>query len=437
MVPQAVQVAEGVFQFQVPMPPNPDRPDRRERYTLVYALETPQGWVMIDTGTNSDLGFEALQQQVAETGVAPRDFSLIVITHGHADHLGLADRTRALTGAPVALHRLDATNPYVLAFDPGVPMPTIDVELAGGEELLPGSGLWTIWTPGHTPGHLCIHDRQRRLLFSGDHLLPRTTPNVSLYPGVEGNPLKQFMEGHLALTSLDVRFVHPAHEYSFAGLVKRVEEIISHHERRADEILAMLTDGPRTAWDITAAVAWNAGPWGQLNRQARLAALWETTAHLHYLVEQGRLSRQENGSRVLLEEFRRALGASEEGLPIALVGTGRLGRATLGNRELAAAGYKIVCAFDADPRQVGERIGDLRVEPMERLGPELAAAGIRTAIVSIPPRHIQDVIDRLVVSNVQSIVNYTPTTPRVPSHVTVHAIDALQAMQSTTYTQRL
>lgn len=437
MVPQAVQVTEGVFQFQVPMPPNPERPERPQRYTLVYALQTSEGWMMIDTGTNSDPGFEALQRQVAEAGIPVRDFSLIVITHGHADHLGLADRTRALTGAPVALHRLDATNPYVLAFDPGVPMPTIDVKLEGGEELIPGSGLWTIWTPGHTPGHICVHDRQRRLLFSGDHLLPKTTPNVSLFPGVEGNPLQQFIDGHRALTSLDVRFVHPAHEHSFAGLAGRVDEIISHHERRAGEILGLLRDGPRTAWDITAAVAWNAGPWERLNRQARVAALWETSAHLHYLVERGQLTRRENGPHALLEEFRRALGASEDGLRIALVGTGRLGRATLANRDLAAAGYRIVCAFDADPRQVGERIGNLRVEPMERLGAEISASGIRAAIVSIPPRHIQNVVDRLIASNVQTIVNYTPTRPHVPSHVRVHDIDALQALQSTTYMQRL
>ena len=118
-----------------------------------------------------------------------------------------------------------------------------------------------------------------------------------------------------------------------------------------------------------------------------------------------------------------------------MIGAGRLGGATLSNPELGPAGYKIVNAFDADPRQVGQQLGGLAVEPMEHLEAALSASGISTAIISIPPRFIQGVIDRLVANNVKTIVNYTAITPRVPPHVTLHPIDALQALQSTTYQQ--
>ena len=239
--------AEGVYQFRIPMPVSQIRPSSRERYTLVYAIETSDGWVMVDAGMDSEAGLEALRRQIPEAGLDPRDFSLIVVTHGHTDHFGLAAKARELTGAPIAIHRADATNPYVLTFDPGAGPPEVDVLLEGGEELVPGSGLWTIWTPGHTPGHTCIHDRERRLLFAGDHVLPVTTPNVSRYPTDTGNPLQDFIDAHRALADLDVEMVHPAHEYSFADLRSRVDEIIEHHHERADEILAAAAEGPRSA----------------------------------------------------------------------------------------------------------------------------------------------------------------------------------------------
>ena len=254
-----MQVAEGVFQFKVPMPVSRIRPSGRERFTLVYAIDTPDGWAMVDTGMDSEAGFQALKEQIPEAGLGPGDFKLIVMTHGHQDHFGLAEKARGLTGAPLAIHRADAANPYLMAFDPDAWPPEVDLLLEGGEELIHGSGLWTIWTPGHTPGHLCIHDRERRLLFSGDHVLPVTTPNVSRFPSDRGNPLQDFIDAQLSLAKLDVAMVHPAHEHSFSDLRARVDEILAHHHGRAEEILAAAADGPFSVEEIAARVTWNVG----------------------------------------------------------------------------------------------------------------------------------------------------------------------------------
>ena len=427
-----MHVAEGVFQFKVPIPASPIRPSGRERFTLVYAIETSDGWVMVDTGMGSEEGFQALQEQISNAGISPRDFSLIVITHGHLDHFGLAAKVQDLTGAPLAIHRADATNPYVLTFDPHTPPPAADVLLEGGEELVAHSGLWAIWTPGHTPGHVCVHDRERKLLFSGDHVLPVTTPNVSRYPSDEGNPLRDFIDAHLALAKLDVKMVHPAHEHSFVDLQGRIDEIIAHHDRRAEEILAAVADGPRNDEEIAARIAWNVGTWDEMRPETRTLAVWETTAHLHFLVEDGRLFKEERGPRALTQAFVDALGA-ERKHRIALIGCGRLGRSTLAVPELAESGYEILAAFDADPRQVGQTILGLTVEPVDRLEDVVHAADIATAIVAVPPQYARGVIDRLVAAGINTIVNYAESDVRVPADVRVIHVDAIRAFQSSTY----
>lgn len=329
-----MQVADGVFQFQIPMPRNPAIPDGGLRYTLVYAVKVPQGWVVIDAGLNTDEGFAAFQSALAGAGIAPSDVKLIFITHGHADHSGLANRFKEFTGAPLAIHRLDAdqhahgmgqrdqasTQRWLLRY--GVPeaevgqgflnrpngdtqgrddaawrQPVLNVDmlLEGGEELLPGSDLWAIWTPGHSPGHVCIYDKRRKLLFSGDHILPTITPHVSLFPGEEGNPLATFINGHKELRKLDAVAVHPAHEYSMPNLQKRVDEILHHHQERLKEMLTTLDNGPKTAYQVAEGVKWNVAPWPELNPWTRRAAMMETLSHLQYLVSEGEIVKREDG----------------------------------------------------------------------------------------------------------------------------------------------
>lgn len=331
-----MQIAEGVFQFKVPMPSNPNVPDGGLRYTLVYAVRVAGGWTIIDAGLDTDEGFEAFKASLAEAGIRPRDVRLIAITHGHPDHAGLANRFKEYTGAKLAMHRLDAGGgtSQMAARDPevvrgwmlsyGVPeselgdgfmnrqgrhshdhaspwrpsQPQVDVLLEGGEELVPGSDLWVVWTPGHSPGHICVHDRQRKLLFTGDHILPQITPHVSLFPGDKGNPLGTFITGHRRLRELDVTEGHPAHEYSMPDVRERIDEIIGHHRERMNEILGTLRDGPRTAWEVASMIRWNVAPWPELNPWTRRMALMETVAHLQHMAVEGEIQKQENDSLV-------------------------------------------------------------------------------------------------------------------------------------------
>ena len=166
------------------------------------------------------------------------------------------------------------------------PIPAVpDVLLNGGETIPSGKfNLQVIWTPGHSPGHICLYEPTQKILFSGDHVLPVITPNISLTPGATNNPLGDFINSLLTVKKLDVDLVLPAHENIFRNLPKRVDEIIRHHEVRNAEILKAMNHQEMTAYQIAELVTWMPEQGGikyaDLKPVAQLAAVSETLAHL-------------------------------------------------------------------------------------------------------------------------------------------------------------
>ena len=60
-----------------------------------------------------------------------------------------------------------------------------------------------ILTPGHTPGHMCLYDAEKKVLFCGDHILGTITPNICIELGVE-NPLEDYLNSLKKIDALDV-----------------------------------------------------------------------------------------------------------------------------------------------------------------------------------------------------------------------------------------
>tara|TARA_B100001013_G_scaffold328557_1_gene242362 strand:- start:566 stop:1216 length:651 start_codon:yes stop_codon:yes gene_type:complete len=148
----------------------------------------------------------------------------------------------------------------------------------------------------------------------------------------------------------------------------------------------------------------------------------------------GRFGKQGRGYSVkfLLGELRRILGL-DRAWKVCLVGVGRLGRAILSYPGFGPQGFDIVAAFDADPRQVGQMVGGIMVQPMHRMEEVLDEFGIQIAIVAVPVSQVQEVFSQLVGCGVGAIVNYAPTNPQVPHNVRVRNIDPVLALQSMTF----
>ncbi|QNG20407.1 MBL fold metallo-hydrolase [Rhodococcus triatomae] len=317
VLPPVEQVRPGIWSIPVPMPGNP------LRYVLVYALALPDGLALIDAGWDSEESWAALTAGIRATGHDVREVRYTAITHLHPDHFGLVPRLRAASGTAVAMHRSDAAllrhhdepraheQQAVAAAQlhqlgaPGRVAESGMVELVrfaegdGADILLddgaglhlPGWSLRAAWTPGHTPGHLCFVDDDAGLVFSGDHVLPRISPNISTIPGQLPDPLGKYLRSLDATVDFPEGEVLPSHEYRFRGLAARARDLRAHHEARLDEIRAATAAYPEsTAWEITTQISWSR-PFDEMTENLGRLAVRETQAHLVVLEDRGLVHR--------------------------------------------------------------------------------------------------------------------------------------------------
>jgi len=148
----------------------------------------------------------------------------------------------------------------------------------------------------------------------------------------------------------------------------------------------------------------------------------------------GRFGKQGRGYNVgkLLAELRRILGLNRQ-WRIVLVGVGRLGRAILGYEGFVPQGFRIVEAFDSDPRIISTSINGLTIKNTRDLEPALRSHPVDVGIVAVPAETAQDVIDSLVRCGVRAILNYAPIAAQVPRGVHLKRIEPVLALQSMTY----
>jgi glyoxylase-like metal-dependent hydrolase (beta-lactamase superfamily II) len=162
-----------------------------------------------------------------------------------------------------------------------------DVLVEDGDRVdLPGWDLAAIWTPGHSPGHLCFWEPRHRLMLSGDHVLPRITPNIPFHPQAGSDPLGDYLRSLDRLGAFSAEEVLPAHEHRFVGLGDRLAQLRDHHAARFAEVLAAIGDGEATAWEVATAMRWSR-PWNRIDGFMRRAAVGEALAHLRALEERG------------------------------------------------------------------------------------------------------------------------------------------------------
>jgi glyoxylase-like metal-dependent hydrolase (beta-lactamase superfamily II) len=318
-LPPVEQLRPGLWSVPVPM-------GGPLRYVSVYAFALDGGGLgLIDTGWESDEGWTALTEGLNSIGGGVEDVRGVLVTHLHFDHLGLAERVRQASGAWLAMHPADATvvgspvhrNPAAFAAaeveflvslgadreealaDVGPVdrlaafsrMAVPDRLIEHGELAdLPGWSLRAVHTPGHTPGHLCFAEERTGLFFSGDHVLPRISPNISSTHSGTPDPLREYLDSLAAVGDREPEEVLPAHEWRFRGLGDRVAQLTAHHEQRLAELLAAVRQHPgSTPWQLAAHLTWSR-PWEQYENRMRIFAVTETDAHVRLLASRGLLT---------------------------------------------------------------------------------------------------------------------------------------------------
>jgi glyoxylase-like metal-dependent hydrolase (beta-lactamase superfamily II) len=146
------------------------------------------------------------------------------------------------------------------------------------------------WTPGHTDYHAVLIDERDGVLFSGDHVLPRITSNIGLYPSSRDDPLGDFLDALARMRDLPVKRVLPAHGDPFDDLAGRIDELLAHHAARLDATIAVIGTADHDAYTIARKLF----PVLRSPHEERFA-LAETLAHLRHLERKGRV-REIDGS---------------------------------------------------------------------------------------------------------------------------------------------
>ena len=279
--PRADRILPGVWRLRLPLTPWPAVP-----HVNAYALRAGDGFVLVDTGLDEPEALDDLGKALGQIGGRLEDIGLVVCTHAHADHYGLAGPIADVAGCEVWLHprhqhatraRQDPEHALErrieVARQSGVPEEALetyrsqrsgdrpyiarvvepDRELVEGVEIDSDVGRWHVHeTPGHAPSHVCLHQPDRALLLSGDHLLGR----VSLYFdfGWSDDPAGEFRNSLDVVDALEIRLCLAGHGRPFRDVRSHIGANRREVSERIRRIRAALREQPRTPFELAPVV---------------------------------------------------------------------------------------------------------------------------------------------------------------------------------------
>ncbi|MEM2522813.1 MAG: MBL fold metallo-hydrolase [Candidatus Bathyarchaeia archaeon] len=308
------------FQIVVPLPNNP------LGHLNAYLIKSGGKKLLIDTGLNLPQVFETLRHELSKVGVEPQTLTDVLITHFHIDHVGILPLLKGVSeNLNVWIHEVEKRISQLIvrdftryvdsmkdfmklsdapsSFADNIPRfhlafftPKAYEEIAeaacplnDGQEISVGDyNFQVLWTPGHSPGHICLYEPRLKALISGDHVLPTITPHVSQFMA-NTNPLEDYLKSLEKVEKLDVKIVLPAHEEIFTNLSERVRQLKTHHKQRLKEIISYLKTGKLTPYSLASRVHWNVNykSWDNFPQFQKYLAIGETLSHLTFLEKRG------------------------------------------------------------------------------------------------------------------------------------------------------
>ncbi|MBU8908215.1 MBL fold metallo-hydrolase [Desertibacillus haloalkaliphilus] len=288
------------------------------KYVYCYLFRSGNEAVLLDVGFNYPKAKEAWNDIFHELDLTPTQIKTIYLTHFHPDHSGLAGWMQELTGAPIYMHLIDiAMFKRVWEEDSTQSIKVGNMSLANGvpnqlskdivkhmddlqkhvrplpiltplndsHVVIDGDTWEVIHTPGHSDGHICFYQKDEQLLLVGDHILDKITPNISLWPESDPNPLVHYLSSLEKVRQLDVRIALSAHGDIIEDVSTRIDELIRHHQSRLDGMLGAVQKS--TAYEV----AKETFDYKTLTPHQWRFAMAETLAHLEYLVNDGKLTK--------------------------------------------------------------------------------------------------------------------------------------------------
>jgi glyoxylase-like metal-dependent hydrolase (beta-lactamase superfamily II) len=315
------EILPNLYRIEIPLPRSP------LKALNSYLIKGNNRFLIIDTGLNraecKNVMFSDLE--ILNVDLKKTDF---FITHMHADHLALvavlaSDKSRVYFNrkeAAMFSSEMPWQEAYAFFLTNGFPEHELKKSLEGhpgykyglkqhldfdilheGDPIEIGDYCFRcIETPGHSPGHMCLYEANKKILVCGDHILYDITPNITHWIGMK-NPLKDYLTSLEKVYSLDVDLVLPGHRRIWNDHKIRIRELQAHHQARLGEILSALKDGDKTAYDIAPYVSWDVdyNSWELFPVSQKWFAVGETIAHIEYLEEETKVRRKTRGNKVV------------------------------------------------------------------------------------------------------------------------------------------
>ncbi|MEA2455020.1 MAG: hypothetical protein QOI45_1282 [Thermoleophilaceae bacterium] len=273
---RADRVLPGLWRLRLPLP-WPGVP-----HVNAFAIAAVDGVVLVDTGLHEPGALRQLERALDQAGLGLEHVRLLVCTHAHSDHYGLAAPIMEASGCELWMHpnhahmTKAARDPeraferrFEVARQSGVPADTLAAvkQARGGQgfgiaelvmpdrDLLPGVevetdlGTWQVYeTPGHAPSHVVLHQPERGLLLSGDHLLGRVSPYYDY--GYSPDPAGEFLSSLDVVDELDVQLVLAGHGRPVRDARGLTEANRRTVNERLDRVRKAISQGPRTPFEI-------------------------------------------------------------------------------------------------------------------------------------------------------------------------------------------
>ncbi len=286
---------------------------------------------LIDSGPNSGKALDELEQALNAHGHAIEDIELLIVTHQHIDHFGLASILARRSGAEVAA--LDELAPYLREFGAatelddrfaqdimlrhGIPADVVTAlravsasfrawgsaveitrPLRDGEELrLRDRTLRVLHRPGHSPSDTVFLDESRAILLAADHLIAHISSNPLLARPLDAGPdftgprpraLIDYIASLERTREMDLSLVLPGHGIPISDHVSLIDERVRMHHRRAEKIHGLIATQPRTAHEIAIEL------WGNVAVTQAYLTLSEVLGHVDLLLDEGRVVERED-----------------------------------------------------------------------------------------------------------------------------------------------
>ena len=315
------EILPNLFRLKIPLPDSP------LKYLNSYVIKGADRNLIIDTGLNRKECLEAMQAGLSTLGIDLKA-SDIFITHLHADHFGLVaklatDTSQVYFSRPEKelIESWEGFGPMIVyAGQNGFP----EDELQAALDKHPGAKFGSEWipemklledgdeirigdykfrcvvTPGHTLGHICLYEPDKKILVAGDHILIDITPNIQCWSDTQ-NPLKHYLASLEKVYSLKVDLTLPGHRRLIENHQTRIEELKRHHADRLTEVLSILMAGALNAFQVASQMTWDidSESWDQFPVAQKWFATGEAISHLRYLEEEGQLVRNADGKITL------------------------------------------------------------------------------------------------------------------------------------------